>query len=154
MNLFVLDENPILNAKSHNDRHVVKMILEATQIASTVLWLSGGEGPYRVTHKNHPVVKWAGASIANYRKTIEYGLALSAEYTHRFGSIHRCTALLLQMQAARPLLPDLPFAGHVYCGDPACVVNGDVVQSYRRYYLLRKRHIAQWTKREAPGWWA
>jgi hypothetical protein len=28
MNIFVLDENPQVAAKMHNDKHVVKMILE------------------------------------------------------------------------------------------------------------------------------
>ena len=36
MNIFYLDDDPVLAAQQHCDRHVVKMILETAQILSTV----------------------------------------------------------------------------------------------------------------------
>jgi hypothetical protein len=32
-------------------------------------------------------------------------------------------------------------------------VDGDVVKSYRNYYIGSKQHIAKWTGREAPEWY-
>ena len=52
MNIFYLHHDPKLCAQYHVDKHVVKMILETAQLLSTAHWLSGGEGPYRATHKN------------------------------------------------------------------------------------------------------
>jgi len=39
MNIFVLDENPAKAAEYHCNKHVVKMILESTQMLSAVHWL-------------------------------------------------------------------------------------------------------------------
>ena len=38
------------------------------------------------------------------------------------------------------------------CMPDECKVD-DVVESYRNYYLMHKRHIAQWKKRNIPEWW-
>jgi hypothetical protein len=35
MNIFVIHENPIIAAREHCDKHVVKMILESAQMLST-----------------------------------------------------------------------------------------------------------------------
>ena len=44
MNIFVLDENPYLAAQYHNNKHVVKMILETAQLLSTAHHVLDGEG--------------------------------------------------------------------------------------------------------------
>jgi hypothetical protein len=33
-----------------------------------------------------------------------------------------------------------------------CKVPGDVVASYRKYYIDKKADMAKWTKREPPDW--
>ena len=40
MNIFVLDENPQVAAEMHNDKHVVKMILETAQLLCGVHHMS------------------------------------------------------------------------------------------------------------------
>ena len=40
MNIFVLDENPAKAAEYHCKKHVVKMILESTQMLSSAHWLA------------------------------------------------------------------------------------------------------------------
>ena len=51
MNIFVLDEDPVVAATMSCDKHVVKMILETAQMLSTVAHSHGHEAPYRATHK-------------------------------------------------------------------------------------------------------
>ena len=29
----------------------------------------------------------------------------------------------------------------------------DIVQAYRKYYIMEKQHLAKWSKREIPEWW-
>lgn len=62
MNIFVLDYNPKLAAQYHCDKHVVKMILESTQIVCSVANELGIETPYETTHYNHPCTVWARES--------------------------------------------------------------------------------------------
>jgi len=47
MNIFILDECPAKASEYLCDKHVVKMILESTQILSTVAQLRGHSGPYK-----------------------------------------------------------------------------------------------------------
>lgn len=47
MNIFATSSNPRDCAQSLDDKRLVKMTLETTQILSTVMHLSGHAGPYR-----------------------------------------------------------------------------------------------------------
>lgn len=86
MNIFVLDRSAAHAARFHCDVHVIKMILEATQILYAALHLRGivvvGDG-YAITHKHHPCVLWAAGARAHLRWLLDLGDALSAEYTLR-----------------------------------------------------------------------
>lgn len=42
MNIFVLDKNPQVAARYHADKHVVKMILESTQMLATAYYTTNG----------------------------------------------------------------------------------------------------------------
>ena len=72
MNIFYLDEDPILAAQMHCDKHVVKMILESAQLLSTAHRLLDGNkladerGLYKATHINHPSSIWVRKSSENY----------------------------------------------------------------------------------------
>ena len=86
MNIFALAANATLAASLHCDVHVIKMLLESTQILYAALHLRGipvvGEG-YAVTHKNHPCVLWAAGCRAHFRWLLDLAQALCAEYTMR-----------------------------------------------------------------------
>lgn len=85
MQVFVLDKDPVLAARYHCDKHVVKMIVETCQLLCTAHHLHGSEQPpYRKTHVNHPCAIWARESRANYDWLIQLGFALSDEYTLRY----------------------------------------------------------------------
>ena len=45
--------------------------------------------PYRKTHVNHPISIWVRHNESHYNWTCNYGLALCAEYTRRYGKIHK-----------------------------------------------------------------
>ena len=117
MNLFVLDEDPVLAARYQCDKHVVKMIVETAQLLSTAHRLIDGklqvvdyvntktgktrkakrwvleDGDlnlrlYKATHVNHPSNVWVRETEGNYNWTYRHFLALCGEYEYRYGKKH------------------------------------------------------------------
>lgn len=150
MNIFILDKALAVSAQYHVDSHVRKQILEAAQVACTVHHLLGGEAPYRPTHKNHPIVRWAADSLTAYKYTVRYGLALVDEFEYRFGKSHKTKDVLLWLQHNIPAVDDRPTSTIAVVPDDCQLPS--VVESYRRYYSTHKQHLAKWTKREVPPW--
>lgn len=140
MNIFVLHHSAHIAAMYHSDVHVVKMTLETAQILATVHHLHGNGDAvkYKPTHQNHPCVKWAAASLLNYRWLQLLGVSLARQYRMRYGKEHACSELFSgELQDAPPALnkaPNVPFA---LCMPEECK-DADPVVAYRKYYL--KKH--------------
>jgi hypothetical protein len=152
MNIFVLDYNPKMCAIYHNDKHVIKMILEQSQILCGVHWVEGGEAPYKLTHKNHPCSIWARECIENYIWLCDLSLELCAEYTYRYGKRHKSQDIIEWCLLNAPVLPTKGDITDFALAMPDECRIGDVVQSYRKYYMVEKRNIAVWKNREIPEW--
>ena len=154
MNIFALDQDPTLAAAFHCDKHVVKMIVETAQILCTVHKKldPNSEARYRATHKNHPCVLWAGAALANYRWLVALGLALSDEYTKRYGKVHKSLEVLHWCEENEP---ELDTGGRTdFClAMPAKYQTQDAIESYRAYYLGDKKRFATWKKPSCEPWW-
>lgn len=152
MNIFVVDECPLLAASQLCDKHVVKMVLETAQLASTTFHNRGLDAPYRKTHENHPSAVWARTSRQNFDWMTLHGLGLCDEYTARYGKRHKSQSVLEQLanRAEELQLPDAgltPFA----LAMPAQYRVACPVESYRSYYRGEKKHMATW-KRNRPAW--
>lgn len=114
MNIFILDKNPILAARDHCDKHVVKMILESGQMLAAAHWLGWArmldapklkprelqgwlydnvprhlQPAWKMTHVNHPCTQWAARCWGNYMWLSQHGLELCREYTERYGREHK-----------------------------------------------------------------
>lgn len=112
MNIFYLDHDVRKCAEMHNNKHVVKMILEYAQLLSTAHRiidgvLSVGVGPsgrkknvyvladhrdtilYSATHVNHPSAVWVRQSDANYMWLAELLEECCKEYTYRYDKVHK-----------------------------------------------------------------
>lgn len=151
MNIFVLDRCPEIAAQMACDKHVVKMALETAQLLSTVHHLLGMSARYRPTHAGHPCTVWAAQSRANYDWLVNHGLALCAEYTHRYHKRHACESVIDELASDAPTFGQMmltPFAQAM----PDAYRDADPVIAYRRYYLGEKRGIAAWSHREPPAW--
>ena len=154
MNIFVLDTDTKKCAQYHNDKHVIKMILESSQLLCGVHHIveSGYEIPYKLSHKNHPSAIWARECIENYIWLCDLGLELCKEYTFRYGKTHKSQAVIEWCLTHKPKLivnDDLtPFA---LAMPDECKVD-DAIQSYRNYYMTEKRRMANWKNREIPEW--
>jgi len=155
MNIFVLDLEPKKCAEYHVNCHVIKMILETSQILCGVHWVTESkcEIPYKLSHKNHPCSIWARECYENYVWLCDLGMELCKEYTFRYGKRHKSQDVIEWCLVNRPNIPikgDItPFA---LAMPDECKV-GDVVESYRKYYMTSKRELAVWKNREMPHWY-
>lgn len=151
MNIFFLDFDVKKCAQYHVDKHVVKMILEETQILCGVHWLTGNEAPYRLTHKNHPCSIWARESLSNYLYLCEHSLELCREYTFRYGKRHKTQDVLEWCILNKPNIRDIGFTTPPMAM-PDQYKTDCVVESYRKYYINEKKTFANWKNRPVPEW--
>ena len=179
MNIFYLDHDVKKCAEMHNDKHVVKMILEYAQLLSTahrvldgtiVVGLSktGRKQSryvlpdnresllYSATHLNHPSAVWVRKSKQNYLWLANMLIALCEEYTHRYGKIHKverdglCYVLLKNIPHS---IIDSDFTQPTPAMPDVVKIPGDSIKSYRNYYINNKTHLANWKKRTIPEWY-
>ena len=182
MNIFYLHNDPKTCAEMHNDKHVVKMILEYAQLLSTAhrvidgtesigLSKSGRKQKryvlpddrdsvlYAATHLNHPSAKWARHGEQNYRWLFNMWTCLLEEYTHRYGKRHSSERILTYL--ARP--PKNINMEEQYTAPWRAMpdeyklsrsIPHYTVESYRAYYLGEKVKMSRWTNRSMPEWFA
>tara|TARA_B100000780_G_scaffold54930_1_gene34420 strand:- start:8285 stop:8836 length:552 start_codon:yes stop_codon:yes gene_type:complete len=178
MNIFILDNDPIVAAQLQCDKHVVKMIVESAQMLSTVhRMLDGGmerrlskggsniqywrlddyrEGIlYKACHFNHPSTVWTRESIANYNWHYDHFKALCLEYTYRYGKVHMTQVKLLEELATPPRNISqgglTPFK-LAMSSNPECIFT-DAIKSYRAFYKTKQERFKMvWTGREIPQW--
>lgn len=157
MNIFVIDQDITECARAHVDKHVVKMILETTQLLNNAMIVGDANYTpvYKPTHKNHPCSLWACESLDNFQWLLTLGLALCEEYTYRYCKTHKCQAILesFKIPSAILKLPKVGMTPFKLCMPDTYKVE-DAVESYRNYYRGDKAYIAKWTKRNQPNWWA
>ena len=101
MNIFYFTNNPVLNSRLLDDKRLVKMILETTQLLSNALFLNDEMPIYKPTHLKHPCSIWAAKSSGNWLWLKKYGLALANEYTKRCGKIHKCEPMIRNMKCPK-----------------------------------------------------
>lgn len=174
MNIFFLDNDPKLAAQYHNDKHVVKMVIETAQLLSTAHRFNDGEMyiddssgrkikrwklndsrddvVYKATHLNHPSNIWARATVGNYKWLYELFVNLCDEYTYRYGKKHLTDIKLREVLSSPPSnissdsIEDIPQAMPDYCKMK------NAVDAYRKYYLEEKASLLNYTKRNFPEW--
>jgi hypothetical protein len=144
MNIFFLDKNPNVAAYKQCDKHVVKMVLETAQMLSTAARRHGKDLGYKSAYPNHPMTLWVGDNLDNYVWTVEHGIALSIQYTTRFGKTHKSESVIRELD--------------VFWGDsskittpPLCMPDefkqDDFVKAYKKYYVHK---LSSW--KIPPRW--
>lgn len=179
MNIFVVNQDPVIAAQELCDKHVVKMILESAQMLSTAHRLLDGdmylerndadtrnvkrwrlhdsreEILYKVVHINHPCTVWTRECSANYMWHYRHFAALCDEYTHRYSKIHSTDTLLRNALSRLPnniRMSDTTTAMPMAMFDE-CKVSSDPVECYRNYYQTKQQRFRMsWTKRHVPDW--
>jgi hypothetical protein len=177
MNIFYLHNDPKTCAELHNDKHVVKMILEYAQLLSTahrfidgvpsvdrgtrtgrqrtsyILSDSRDAVLYRATHINHPSAIWVRHSYGNYEWLYKLFIAVLNEYTHRYGRIHATARLIDVLYTPPTHIPKgVGFTEPTPAMPDEYKITGNSVRSYINYYVGAKKHLASWKKRQTPEW--
>jgi hypothetical protein len=154
MNIFFLDKNPRVCAKYHNDKHVVKMILETAQLLCGAHWATGSEAPYKPSHINHPCAIWTRTNIETYRWLCMLGIELSWEYRRRYLKTHKSYQVILWCCDNVPNLPDGKFFEPPLAMPDYCKIGDSAILSYRNYYLTEKKHFSKWKNGVVPNWFS
>jgi hypothetical protein len=159
MNIFFLSFSPREAARLHCDKHVVKMILETSQLLYSAHWILNPEGlnenAYKLAHKNHPCSIWVRTSLSNYMWLASLGFWLCREYQYRYGEhkLHKSEAHILWLLNNPPnSIPYMEFTPPALAM-PIEYKKEDPVESYKLYYIeskLKIRNIVKYTKREWP----
>jgi hypothetical protein len=156
------------------DKHVVKMILESAQLLSTAHRVLDGQPAiiiknnkkkkvytiqdqrdyiiYQPTHINHPSAIWTRTSIENYNWLVEHFFALCAEYTHRYGKVHKTFEKGYLLQSPPMNLREYNMTEMPRCMPDEYKDSNSVINSYRNYYKYGKKDLHKYTKREPPYW--
>lgn len=162
MNIFVLHRNPIVAARYHCDKHLIKMISETSQMICNTIRHTGidCEIPLmRKSHDNHPCSVWMRQCFGNLEWSYCLLAALLKEYDHRYGKPDKfvrarqicewCYDNQYLLMHFLPTGPRTPFVQAM----PDQYKRPDPVDAYRAYYLGEKARFAKWTNRQEPNWW-
>lgn len=162
MNIFFTDTDPVKCAIALDDKRVIKMILESTQLLCTAINEHGGSSPYKSTHKNHPSAVWARESLENFDWLHRHAVALSLEYTHRYGKTHKCLGVLMDIleQDFQNYIPEGPLTNFANCAAHKALGLSfkhiePVTLAYRQYLKERwktDKRKPTWTNRDKPEW--
>lgn len=147
MNIFAVDDDPVLSAHQLPDKHIVKMPLECCQMLSIVyskwyhsigkVFKSDGT-PYKTekgAFRNHPCTQWVAKSDNNIQWLLQHGISLCEEYTYRYSKIHGCersirlAGILYQYGCADKHTPFARAMPDVYKHDTTI----DTIEAYKRY---------------------
>ena len=180
MNIFVLDNDPVVAAQMLCDKHIPKMIVESAQMLSTAHRMLDGTPErrpsksgktmqqyytfgderddmyYLAVHKYHPCTTWTMESAENYNWHYEHFAAMSFEYEFRRQKVHATFKKLGTILSKAPKnIPNVGLTEFAQAMNhyPQCKVPGNAVQAYRNYYHEAKP-FAKWEwGRQAPEWW-
>ena len=144
MNIFFLHKDPSRAAKAQCDKHVVKMVLETTQMLSTAARRNGFDIGYKAAYPSHPMTRWVGDNNYNFSWALEHAQELSKEYVARYNKFHACQKVINKF---------LPLKGSYinFSEPPQCMPDefkcDDYVRAYRNYYIHK---IGEW--KHPPKW--
>jgi hypothetical protein len=157
MNIFYVNDDPVLAAQDLCDKHIVKMILEGMQMMSTAHHVLRPSAEYlseilKPTHTNHPCNVWIRKSSDNYRWLHLHTVALCHEYSNRYAKQHRLEDKFVYLDgnpspigSLTPPAQAMPIEFKVY---------NDPVQAYRNYYINSKSRFAEWRYSPTPAWYS
>ena len=109
---------------------------------------------YSATHVNHPSAVWCRKNSSNYQWLHSLLIELCAEYTYRYGKVHKCheTGLVHALGVVPNNIKPGEFTEPTPAMPDQYKVPGDSIKSYRNYYNGEKIRMFSWKKRNQPNW--
>ena len=183
MNIFILHENPKEAAIMHCERHILKMIIEHTQMLAAAYYHTigisrkkeiaenqekvsqlfkgfprkdenGNDKPYAITHVNHPCTVWTRESLTNFNWLLDCTKYMCEEFTHRYGGKHSVEFIIDWMYQNPPKLKDIGQTEFAQAM-PEVYKSDSVTEAYRKYYAYKTTYMkVNWKLEERiPYWW-
>ena len=154
MNIFFVDTDAIIAARSLVDRHVCKMIIESAQLLSTTHQIyKPNPDLYKATHINHPCNIWTRTTVGNYNWLYLHFCGLLDEYTFRYDKIHACSRLREPLyNSPRNIDQTYEQTPIPLCMPDEYKISDDLIKCYREYYRKGKKHLHKYKKRNPPEW--
>lgn len=163
MNIFFVHEDPKIAAQMLANAHVRSQIKESVLLLAAAHHIFGDDQSEHVinsielTHGQHPSTRWARQTHGNYDWLLSHLWGLLDEYKLRWGMPHwREEQALILARAPECCLMDeeLTVPPAVVSPElkPELPTWASVVQAYRNYYTLKKRHLHFWMVRPKPDW--
>lgn len=166
MNIFAVNDNPVLAAQDLPDKLVIKMPTESLQLLTP--WAFNAHSAYiqkpdgtnygTKGFAHHPCAKWLYESPTNVSWLLDHAIAMSDEYTKRYGKQHGVNYGLQQIDELFVLHygdTRTKWANHtkfVQAMPEEFKNSADSVQAYRDYINGYKGY-AVWDHSEKPNWW-
>jgi len=183
MNIFVLHEDPKIAAQMHCERHILKMIIEHTQMMAATYYHTigisrkkeilenqekvstlfsgfprkdenGNDKPYMISHINHPCTVWTRTSLSNFNWLLDCTKALCEEFTYRYKGKHSVEAIIDWMYTNPPKIEDIGLTPFAQAM-PEFYRGKDPIEAYRKYYAFKTSYMkVNWKLEERiPTWW-
>ena len=181
MNIFYVDKDPKTAAKMMCDKHIIKMILESAQMLCTAKRVLDGteyfdttkngrkikrwrlDNPneeaivYKAGWLGHPSTQWVMKSAYNYIWLYKHMMAMNDEYKSRYNHTKDHLAVQKLGELLRQPPKNINIKALATDATPAmpdeCIVPGDSVASYRKYYIMKKVRFATWkAPSKMPDW--
>jgi len=183
MNIFILHEDPKITAQMHCERHILKMIIEHTQMMAATYYHTlgisrkkeiaenqqkvsdlfqgfprkdenGNDRPYAISHVNHPCTVWTRSSLSNFYWLLDCTKALCEEFTYRYKGKHSVEAIVDWMYANPPKIEDNGLTPFAQA-IPDFYKGSDATEAYRKYYAFKTTYMkVHWKLEERiPSWW-
>lgn len=171
MNVFYLDQDPILAAHYHNDKHCNKMLLEYAQLFQNCFTIEQLQHAPKTkvdtfrkhTHLNHPSSLWVKETRANMKWLLRMLTELEKERIYRGFKPHFTSTFISwvrknfrnsqvpegRKQTALKIAISEDAECRKYIKDFEQL---PPVQQYRLYYVFDKEPILHWTHRTEPEW--
>ena len=165
MNVFLLDEDPELCAQYTCDKHISIGIQNISYILCGVMKNKGISYCYDLSKAklSHPFVKWGGERDERFLWLRELGMHLCREFSYRYSRNgthnHSCEHIVRDVylkeeernirwkkEEHKVNIDKAPMCIPDYLKDES------TIKSYRNYYLSKKSHMLQYTKRNVPNW--
>ena len=149
MNIFVLDEDPVIAAQM-----MASALRRHGATDEQMPFRKDGKSRYKGGYKNHPCTRWAGDSRDNFKWLARHAQALLTEYSNRFDKVHACNGPIHIMSCKDYIIPEGGLM-HFAQAMPDEYKDVDAVKAYRAYYKskvdspggVHYRHTSP------PDWW-
>lgn len=154
MNIYFLDEDPVLSAKGHCDRDLHRMIAIGSKILQEAHKVC--DTHRTVASFSHPCSRWARATASNYTWLVTNLIALCDEYKTAFGIRHPTMTRLMDDLHRPPtkLLNsrDVKLTSFPQHMPTEFVLPTNPILAHRLHYVVINAHSLRYTNRPRPVW--